>query len=130
MSDEVTYEDIERAAARLAGIAHKTPVLTSSAADARTAARVYFKCENFQRAGAFKFRGAYNAVVLLDAGQKRAGVATFSSGNHGQALALAARLQSVSATIVLPSDAPALKIAAARGYGAELVFYDRQREDL
>lgn len=129
MSGEVTYEDIERAAARLAGIAHKTPVLTSSAADARTGARVYFKCENFQRAGAFKFRGAYNAVVLLDAGQKRAGVATFSSGNHGQAIALAARLQSVSATIVLPSDAPALKIAAARGYGAELVFYDRQRED-
>ncbi|MFL6623079.1 MAG: threo-3-hydroxy-L-aspartate ammonia-lyase [Sulfurifustis sp.] len=129
MPASVSYEDVRRAAERLAGVAHRTPVLTSSTADRRTGAHVFFKCENFQRAGAFKFRGAYNAIAMLDAEQKRRGVATFSSGNHGQAVALAARLQSVAATIVLPRDAPAAKIAAAREYGGTLVFYDRLTEN-
>lgn len=129
MPASVNYEDVRRAAERLAGVAHRTPVLTSSTVDRRTGARVFFKCENFQRAGAFKFRGAYNAIAMLDAEQKRRGVATFSSGNHGQAVALAARLQSVAATIVLPRDAPASKIAAAREYGGTLVFYDRLTEN-
>lgn len=125
----VTYDDVSAAAARLAGVAHRTPILTSTAIDQRTSAQVFFKCENFQRAGAFKFRGAYNAIALLPEERKRAGVITFSSGNHGQALALAARLHGVSATIVMPADAPAVKIAATRGYGAEVVFYDRHTED-
>lgn len=125
----LTYEDVRQAADRLAGVAHRTPVLTSRAADRLAGAHLYFKCENFQRGGAFKFRGAYNAVALLDQAEKRAGVVTFSSGNHGQALALAARLQSVAATVVLPNDAPAIKTAAVREYGGELVVYDREREN-
>jgi threo-3-hydroxy-L-aspartate ammonia-lyase len=124
-----TYSDVQHAAQRLAGVAHRTPVLTCAAADALTRASLYFKCENFQRAGAFKFRGAYNAIAALAADAKRAGVVTFSSGNHGQAVALAARLQSASAVVVVPRDAPATKVAAARAYGAELVFYDRLSED-
>ncbi len=129
MLHEPNYADLRQAAERLAGVAHQTPVLTCAAADRSTSARVFFKCENFQRAGAFKFRGAYNAIALLSASEKRAGVVTFSSGNHGQAIALAARLQSVTAVVVVPRDAPASKIAAARDYGAELVFYDRQTEN-
>lgn len=125
----VTYDDVCAAAKRLTGIAHRTPVLTSTTADTQTGARIFFKCENFQRGGAFKIRGAYNAISLLSDAQKKVGVATFSSGNHGLAIALAARLQSVRATIVLPQDAPAAKIAAARDYGGELVFYDREKED-
>ena len=123
------YADVQQAASRLAGVARKTPVLTSASADSATGARVYFKCENFQRAGAFKFRGAYNAVSQLSAEEKRAGVVTFSSGNHGQAIALAAALQSAAAVVVMPRDAPATKIAATRAYGAEIVFYDRLTEN-
>lgn len=129
MRASVTYEDVRAAAGRLAGVARKTPVLTSTALDRRTGARVFFKCESFQRAGAFKFRGAYNAIALLSETRKKAGVITFSSGNHGQALALAAQLHGVSATVVMPADAPVIKIAATRSYGAEVVFYDRLKED-
>lgn len=123
-----TYADVREAAQRLAGVAHRTPVLRCTAADELTRAQLYFKCENFQRAGAFKFRGAYNAIAALGAAAKR-GVVTFSSGNHGQAIALAARLQSANAIVVVPRDAPKTKVAAARAYGAELVFYDRLSED-
>ncbi|MFL6712250.1 MAG: threo-3-hydroxy-L-aspartate ammonia-lyase [Sulfurifustis sp.] len=129
MPASVSYDDVAHAAERLAGVAHCTPVLTSATIDRRIGAHVFFKCENLQRAGAFKFRGAYNAIALLDAEQKRRGVVAFSSGNHGQAVALAARLQSVAATIVLPADAPVSKIAAARDYGGTLVFYDRLTEN-
>ncbi len=124
-----TYDDVVDAAARLAGAAHRTPVLTSRTADARTGASLFFKCENFQRMGAFKFRGAYNAISHFDAEQRRAGVLTYSSGNHAQAIALAARLAGIHATIVMPHDAPAAKVAATRGYGGEVVTYDRYREN-
>jgi threonine dehydratase len=125
----VTYADVEAAAARLAGHAHRTPVLTSSTADAMTGAKLFFKPENLQRMGAFKFRGAYNAIAKLDAAARARGVLAFSSGNHAQAIALAGRLLGVGATIVMPSDAPAIKLAATRGYGAEVVTYDRMTED-
>lgn len=125
----VTFDDVGVAAQRLAGVAHRTPVLTSAGVDQQTDARVYFKCENFQRAGAFKFRGAYNALTLLSDEQKRAGVVAFSSGNHGQAVALAARLHGIAATVVMPADAPAGKTAATRGYGGDVVLYDRHKED-
>ncbi len=124
-----TYADVEAAAARIAGVAHCTPVLTSSTADALVGARVFFKCENFQRMGAFKFRGGYNAISKLTPAQKQAGVLTFSSGNHAQAIALAAKLLGVSATIVMPLDAPAAKRAATEGYGGKVVTYDRYKED-
>jgi len=124
-----TYDDVLRARAMLAGVAHRTPVLTSHAADAMTGARLYFKCENFQRAGAFKFRGAYNAMAKLNAAQRRAGVLTFSSGNHAQAIALAAQLLGIAATIIMPRDAPAAKRAATEGYGGKIVTYDRYSED-
>jgi threonine dehydratase len=120
----VTYQDIDAAARLLAGIAHRTPTLTSDTVDARTGARVFFKCENFQRMGAFKFRGAYNALSNLDDAQKRAGVVAYSSGNHAQAVALAGRLLGIPATIVMPANAPAVKLAATRGYGAAVVTYD------
>ena len=123
----VTYADIEAAAARLEGVAHRTPVATSGQFDARAGCEAYFKCENLQRMGAFKFRGAYNALSLLDAEQRRRGVVAFSSGNHAQAVALAGRLLGVPTTIVMPADAPAVKVAATRGYGAEVVLYDRAR---
>ena len=123
----VTYADIEAAAARLEGVAHRTPVATSGPFDARAGCEAYFKCENLQRRGAFKFRGAYNALSLLDAEQRRRGVVAFSSGNHAQAVALAGRLLGVPTTIVMPADAPAVKVAATRGYGAEVVLYDRAR---
>ena len=123
----VTYADVEAAAARLEGVAHRTPVATSSQFDALTGGEAYFKCENLQRMGAFKFRGAYNALAQLDAGERKRGVVAFSSGNHAQAVALAGRLLGVPATIVMPADAPAVKVAATRGYGAEVVLYDRSK---
>ncbi|MYM38887.1 threo-3-hydroxy-L-aspartate ammonia-lyase [Duganella qianjiadongensis] len=124
-----TYADVQAAAARIDGYAHRTPVLTSRTANAELGAEVFFKCENLQRMGAFKFRGAYNALARFDAEQRRAGVVAFSSGNHAQAIALSARLLGMPATIVMPLDAPAAKVAATRGYGAEVVLYDRYKED-
>jgi len=124
-----TYDDVVAAAGRLEGVAHRTPVLTSRTVDAEWRASVFFKCENFQRMGAFKFRGAYNALARFDARQRAAGVVAFSSGNHAQAVALAARIIGMPAVIVMPHDAPAAKMAATRGYGAEVVIYDRYRED-
>jgi len=121
----VGYADVEAAASRLEGVAHRTPVATSSQFDALTGAQVFFKCENLQRMGAFKFRGAYNALSQLGADERRRGVVAFSSGNHAQAVALAGRLLGVPAVIVMPADAPTVKVAATRGYGAEVVFYDR-----
>jgi threonine dehydratase len=123
----VTYADVEAAAARLEGVAHRTPVATSSQFDALAGCEAYFKCENLQRMGAFKFRGAYNALSLLDAGERSRGVVAFSSGNHAQAVALAGQLLSIRTTIVMPADAPAVKVAATRGYGAEVVLYDRAK---
>lgn len=125
----VTYGDIAAAAERLKGVAHRTPVATSSQADAIAGAKVFFKCENLQRVGAFKFRGAYNAVSLIHGDRKAHGVVTHSSGNHAQAIALAAKLAGIPAVIVMPSDAPAAKVAATRGYGAEIVPYDRKTEN-
>jgi threonine dehydratase len=124
-----TYDDVVAAAARLAGHAHRTPVLRSATADARWGASFFFKCENFQRMGAFKFRGAFNALSKFDAAQRRAGAIAFSSGNHAQAVALSARLLAMPALIVMPQDAPAAKLAATRGYGAEVRQYDRFSED-
>jgi threo-3-hydroxy-L-aspartate ammonia-lyase len=121
----VTYADVEAAAGRLAGVAHRTPVATSRQFDALAGCHAFFKCENLQRMGAFKFRGAYNALAKLDADARRRGVVAFSSGNHAQAVALAGRLLGVPATIVMPVDAPAVKVAATREYGAEVIFYDR-----
>ncbi|NMM07279.1 threo-3-hydroxy-L-aspartate ammonia-lyase [Polaromonas sp.] len=124
-----TYQDILAAAYRLEGHAHRTPVLRSATADARWGAQFFFKCENFQRTGAFKFRGAFNALAKFDAAQRSAGAIAFSSGNHAQAVALAARLLAMPALIVMPQDAPAAKLAATRGYDAEVVLYDRFTED-
>jgi len=123
------YSDVEQAAARLAGAAHRTPVLTSSTANARLGAELFFKCENYQRMGAFKFRGAYNAIARFTDAQRAAGVLTFSSGNHAQAIALSARLAGIRATIIMPSDAPALKVQATKEYGGEVIFYDRYTEN-
>jgi threonine dehydratase len=125
----VSFEDVVAASRRIAGHAHRTPVLRSRTADQRAGAEVFFKCENFQRVGAFKFRGAFNALSQFDPAQRRAGVVSFSSGNHAQAIALAAQLLGMPATIVMPRDAPALKVSATRGYGAEIVLYDRYTED-
>jgi len=124
-----TYEDVVRASETLAGVAHRTPVLTSSTANARTGAQLFFKCENFQRMGAFKFRGGYNAIARLTPAQRAAGVVTFSSGNHAQAIALASRELGVRATIIMPHDAPAAKRAATEGYGGQVVTYDRYNDD-
>ena len=124
-----TYDDVVAAAKRIAGHAHRTPVMTSATVDAALGAQVFFKCENFQRMGAFKFRGAFNALSCFDAGQRRRGVVAFSSGNHAQAIALSARLLDMPATIVMPSDAPSSKVEATRGYGGRVVFYDRYTED-
>ncbi len=129
----VSYDDVAAAARRLAGQAHRTPILTSRQVDDRTGCRVYFKCESFQRVGAFKFRGAYNAISQLTAEQKRQGVLAYSSGNHAQAVALAARLLGTTAVIVMPQDAPQVKLEATRGYGGEVVTYDKHttvREEL
>ncbi len=122
----VTFEDVRAAAERLRGVAHRTPVLTSHTFDALTGRAVFFKCENFQRGGSFKFRGAYNRLSQLSADEKRRGVVAFSSGNHAQGVALAAQRLGIPAVIVMPSDAPAVKLAATRGYGAEVIVYDRQ----
>ena len=124
-----TFADIQAAAKRLQGVAHRTPVLTSSFLDNLTGNHLFIKCENFQRAGAFKFRGAYNALAQLPAAQRRYGVVSFSSGNHAQGVALAAKLLDISAKIVMPQDAPAAKLAATRGYGAEVIVYNRYTED-
>jgi len=130
----ISYADIEAAAQRLEGHAHRTPVLTSRTADERTGAQVFFKCENFQRMGAFKFRGAYNALAQFTPEQRRGGVIAFSSGNHAQATALSARLLGMPSVIVMPKDSPAAKLAATREYqqgqpGSEVVLYDRYTED-
>ncbi|MDH2310131.1 threo-3-hydroxy-L-aspartate ammonia-lyase [Methylobacterium brachiatum] len=124
-----TFADVARAAERIVGIAHRTPVLTSRTADARTGAKLFFKAENLQRGGAFKFRGAYNAISALPEAVRARGVLSFSSGNHAQAIALASQLLGIPATIVMPGDAPTAKIAATRGYGAEVVLYDRYTQD-
>lgn len=124
-----SFDDVLAASRRIAGHAHHTPVLRSRTADQRVGAEVFFKCENLQRVGAFKFRGAYNALSRFDGAQRRAGVVSFSSGNHAQAIALAAQLLGIPATIVMPRDAPALKVTATRGYGAEIVLYDRYSQD-
>jgi threonine dehydratase len=130
MSNELpNYDDVERAAQVLGDAVHRTPVMRSQTLDDRLGAQVFFKCENFQRIGAFKFRGGYNAVSRLSPQQRKAGVVAFSSGNHAQAVALAARLQGVKATIVMPTDAPAAKKAATLGYGARVIDYDRLTQD-
>jgi len=129
----VSYDDVAAAARRLAGHAHRTPILTSRQVDRRTGCSVFFKCENFQRIGAFKFRGAYNAISQLGAEQRRRGVLAYSSGNHAQAVALAASELETTAVIVMPQDAPQVKLDATRGYGAEVILYDKHttvREEL
>lgn len=129
----VQFDDVTAAAARLDGVVTVTPALTSRTMNDRLNCRAWFKCENFQRTGAFKFRGAYNAMVQLSDDQKHRGVITYSSGNHAQAIALAGRLLDVSTTIVMPHDAPSIKLEATRGYGADVVLYDRSetiREEL
>jgi threonine dehydratase len=125
----IGLEDVRAAAGRLAGVAHRTPVVTSRTLDERTGATALLKAESLQRAGAFKFRGAYNRLAAMGADERRRGVVSFSSGNHAQALALAARLHGTRATIVMPRDAPPAKLAATRGYGAEVVLFDRYAED-
>lgn len=131
MSDvrAVTLADVRGAAERLRGVAHRTPVATSRTLDERAGGRIFLKCEQFQRMGAFKFRGAYNAIAQLDADARARGVVAYSSGNHAQGVALAARLLGAPATIVMPADAPEAKVAATAGYGAEIVRYDRATED-
>lgn len=130
----IGFADIAAAAERLRGVAHRTPARTSRTADAITGAQLFFKCENFQRMGAFKFRGAYNALAQFTPTQRRAGVIAFSSGNHAQAIALSARLLGMPSVIVMPQDSPAAKLAATRGYqqdqpGSEVILYDRYTED-
>jgi threonine dehydratase len=122
-----SFDDVRAAAERLRGVAHRTPVVTSRTLDAQAGARAFLKAENLQRIGAFKFRGAYNRIAQLDPEERRRGVVAFSSGNHAQGVALAAKLLGVGATIVMPEDAPAAKLAATRGYGADVVVYDRVR---
>jgi len=134
MTLAITFDDVAAAAQRLAGHAHRTPVLTSRTADELSGARVFFKAENFQRMGAFKFRGAFNALARFSPAQRERGVIAFSSGNHAQATALAARILGMPSVIVMPQDAPAAKLAATRGYqagqpGSEVVLYDRYTED-
>ncbi len=124
-----TFSDVEDAARQIAGFAHRTPVATSRTVNARTGAAVFFKCENLQRGGAFKFRGAYNALSRLSTDERRRGVVTFSSGNHAQAIALAGQLLDIPRVIVMPSDAPAVKRIATAGYGGEVVLYNRDTED-
>jgi len=126
---QVSYEDVAGAAQRIEGKARRTPVMTSATVDERTGAQVFFKCENFQRMGAFKFRGAYNALSLLSPSEKKRGVLAYSSGNHAQAVALAGRLLDVKTAIVMPDDAPVVKVEATRGYGAEVILYDKHKAD-
>jgi threonine dehydratase len=124
----ITYADVAAAAEQLAGHAHRTPVMTSRTVDERTGAQVFFKCENLQRIGAFKFRGAFNALSQLSPADRKRGVLSFSSGNHAQAVALSGKLLGIRVTIVMPGDAPAVKIEATRGYGAEVVLVDKRKE--
>ena len=127
-----TYSDIAEAATRLEGHAHRTPVLRSATADAMVGAQLFFKCENFQRMGAFKFRGGFNALSKFSPEQREAGVVTFSSGNHAQAIALSARMLGIPAAILMPLDAPQAKLDATRGYlgaGSEVIQYDRYTQD-
>ncbi|KWE54253.1 serine dehydratase [Burkholderia ubonensis] len=124
-----TFADVEAAATRIAGIAHRTPVHTSRTLNELIGAEVFVKCENFQRMGAFKFRGAFNALSKFSPEQRKAGVVAFSSGNHAQGIALSAQILGIPATIVMPHDAPASKVAATKGYGADVVVYDRYAED-
>src|SRR6185369_17289531 len=123
------YTDVESAAHQIAGAAHFTPVTTSRSVNQRTGAQVFFKCENLQRAGAFKFRGAYNALSRLSPDERRRGVVAFSSGNHAQAIALAGQMLDIPCVIVMPSDAPAVKRRATENYGGEIVVYDRDHDD-
>jgi threonine dehydratase len=129
MTLAISFDDVAAAAQRLAGVAHRTPVMTSRTANALSGGTLFFKCENLQRMGAFKFRGAYNALAQFTPEQRRAGVIAFSSGNHAQAIALSARLLGMPAAIVMPKDAPQMKIDATRGYGAEVLLYDRYTEN-
>ena len=124
-----TFADVQDAATRLAGLAHRTPVLTSKFADAAAGGPLFFKAENLQRGGAFKFRGAYNAIAKFAEADRRRGVMAFSSGNHAQGVALASGMLGVKAVILMPEDSPAAKLAATRGYGAEVVTYDRYTQD-
>lgn len=126
---ELSLADVQAAAGRIKGVAHRTPVLTSRTLNERVGAEVFLKAENFQRIGAFKFRGAFNAISRLNAEQLGRGVAAYSSGNHAQAVALAARLAGTKAVMLMPKDAPPTKMAATRGYGAEVVTYDRYAQD-
>jgi threonine dehydratase len=127
--DLPTYEDVAAASRRIEGAAHRTPVLRSTTADALAGAQLFFKCENFQRMGAFKFRGAYNSLAKFTPEQKRAGVIAFSSGNHARAIALSARMLGIPAVILMPLDAPQAKLDATRGYGAEVITFDRYKVD-
>lgn len=124
-----TYSDVVAAAERIDGFAHLTPVLTSRTINDEIGAQIFFKCENLQRTGSFKFRGAFNSLSRFDQQQRKAGVVAFSSGNHAQGIALSAALLKMPATIVMPTDAPAAKVAATQGYGASIVLYDRYTED-
>ncbi len=124
-----TFDDVQSAATRLQGHAHRTPVMRSRTADALLGAELYFKCENFQRMGAFKFRGGFNALSRFTPAQRQRGALAFSSGNHAQAVALAGRLLGIPTAILMPADAPAAKLAATRGYGAEVITFDRFKED-
>jgi threonine dehydratase len=132
LSSPVSFDDVARAHERIRAHAKRTPFLSSSTVDALTGAKVFFKCENFQRMGAFKFRGAFNALAQLSPEEKRRGVIAFSSGNHAQAVALAGRILKVKALIVMPANAPRVKLDATRGYGAEVVLYqkDEKREEV
>src|SRR5918995_1104130 len=124
-----TFEDVQAAARRLQGHAHRTPVMRSTTADRLANAQVFFKCENFQRMGAFKFRGAFNALSRFTPEQRKAGVIAFSSGNHAQAIALSARLLGIPATILMPLDAPQAKVDATRAYGGGGITFDRYKQD-
>jgi threo-3-hydroxy-L-aspartate ammonia-lyase len=125
MTLAISFDDVAAAAQRLAGVAHRTPVMTSRTANALCGGTLFFKCENLQRMGAFKFRGAYNALAQLSDAERRRGVLAYSSGNHAQAIALAGTLLGIRTTIVMPDDAPAVKLAATRGYGGEVITYDK-----
>lgn len=129
MINAPSYDDVVAAAKRIEGHANMTPVMTSRTVNEEFGAELYFKCENFQRMGAFKFRGAFNALSKFSAEQRKAGVVAFSSGNHAQAIALSAKILGISATILMPHDAPAAKVAATKGYGGQVVFFDRYTED-
>ncbi len=128
MTLPVSFDDVRGAAERLSGVANRTPVVTSRSLNELTGREVFLKCESFQRGGAFKFRGAYNRLSQLSDAEKRRGVVAFSSGNHAQGVALAAKLLAIPAVIVMPDDAPPVKLEATRAYGAEVIVYDRMKE--